>query len=513
MPNQIHLIPFQVPEAEALRDAIVSELPKPNPRGRLLVCPAGTGKTYALMWAVAEAFKLFPSPEDSIRLFDVLTLTRKSLKIQTARVAIKAGLTSSHVESTASMSKSFGTHFLKWEARMVNNQIEEIAIWDMALAPRVIIVDECQDIKNPDTVAYQVVAGFIQQGGLVILSSATPFTRLSETKATLLALRLCNDYNFKNVASNFSNGLALDEFHPSSMTRLREYLDERGLRLEFKNIKFPHRVFNKVRLIEFESEDHRKFYQEAYERFKEECVRANRGTPEGVRAIWVAMLKFQQAAEMIRAGRLAKVAFESNVENNKQPIIITKFLDTGEIIHKMLVEKFKINPENISVIRGGQSEKLRQRMIDRFQEGINQYCICTGKSGGAGVSLHHDRKNGLTKPRHLIIPVAWSAIDVVQWLGRAHRITSISTTFQDIVLYKDTIEEEKVKPRLEIKLKSLKEIVSRKETWLDAFMEVSEEERAAIERELINESAETDEDGNMFVDTLPLGALEGEDGI
>jgi hypothetical protein len=137
------------------------------------------------------------------------------------------------------MSKSFGTHFLKWEARMVNNQIEEIAIWDMALAPRVIIVDECQDIKNPDTVAYQVVAGFIQQGGLVSYLLPPPFTRLSETKATLLALRLCNDYNFKNVASNFSNGLALDEFHPSSMTRLREYLDERGLRLEFKNIKFP----------------------------------------------------------------------------------------------------------------------------------------------------------------------------------------------------------------------------------------------------------------------------------
>lgn len=164
---------------------------------------------------------------------------------------------------------------------------------------------------------------------------------------------------------------------------------------------------------------------------------------------------------------------------------------------------------------GIQSKSQRQENIDKFQSGKSHYCLFTLKAGGVGLSLHHtdelcndwdrsvegfdiwygkiceynlrcDPKNKVlqgkirrkpnnfaveedipyvyTKQRVLFGAPTYSAIELVQMLGRCPRLTSLSETPQSIVFYRGTIEES-VNAIVSFKLRCLKKVVRSNEAW------------------------------------------------
>lgn len=133
---------------------------------------------------------------------------------------------------------------------------------------------------------------------------------------------------------------------------------------------------------------------------------------------------------------------------------------------------------------GTQSKPDRQKEIDRFQSGKSLYCMFTFKAGGVGLSLHHtdeqtkqkarrkknnwvvveDVPNIPTRPRVCFLAPTFSAIELVQGLGRCPRLTSFSDTTQVIVFYESSIEE-RVAEIVSQKLKCLKKVVRQKESW------------------------------------------------
>lgn len=137
---------------------------------------------------------------------------------------------------------------------------------------------------------------------------------------------------------------------------------------------------------------------------------------------------------------------------------------------------------------GIQSKVQRQAEIDRFQSGKSLYCLFTLKAGGVGLSLHHTdelterkvrrKKNNFaiveyipnipTRPRESYIAPTYSAIELVQSLGRAPRLTSLSNTNQLLVFYRGTVEE-RVAQIVNIKLRCLKEVVRTAESWEDVI--------------------------------------------
>jgi hypothetical protein len=134
-------------------------------------------------------------------------------------------------------------------------------------------------------------------------------------------------------------------------------------------------------------------------------------------------------------------------------------------VYKSLVD-LGLPKSRITHIVGGQSQSTREHQRQQFQKGEADVMLFTMRSGGVGISLHHD--NEKARPRHIIIPPTWSAIDLVQALGRGHRITSISDTTQDVIWYKNTIEE-KVCERVEAKLGCINASVGAKENWVNVF--------------------------------------------
>lgn len=179
---------------------------------------------------------------------------------------------------------------------------------------------------------------------------------------------------------------------------------------------------------------------------------------------------------------------------------------------------------------GPQDYEQRQVEIDRFQRGDSLYCLFNFKSGGVGLSLHHSdelttikcrRKPESnyayeedipaipTRPRVTFLAPTYSAIELVQGLGRAPRLTSLSDTAQIIVFYKGTIEAA-VAGAVSAKLRCLTKVVRQKESWEDVIIGGAKEKADHFEvkklAEAVDESA-ADGDDLFNVDNTE----EGED--
>ncbi len=172
---------------------------------------------------------------------------------------------------------------------------------------------------------------------------------------------------------------------------------------------------------------------------------------------------------------------------------------------------------------GPQDYEKRQEEIDRFQKGDSLYCLFNFKSGGVGLSLHHtdelttqkcrrkptsnfayeeDIPNIPTRPRVTFLAPTYSAIELVQGLGRAPRLTSLSDTSQIIVFYRGTIEVA-VAGAVSAKLRCLKKVVRQRESWEDVIIgkpkalaeNTTVDETEVVEEDMLGEEGE-DEDEN-----------------
>jgi len=188
---------------------------------------------------------------------------------------------------------------------------------------------------------------------------------------------------------------------------------------------------------------------------------------------------------------------------------------------------------------GGQDKEERQREIDKFQSGKTHYVIYTFKAGGVGLSLHHtdelcddwDRtvpgfdewfakinrlaphnrpapgkirrlKSGFaveedikfipTKQRETVMSVAYSGEDMVQSSGRVPRLTSLSDTEQNCLLYEGTVEVD-IAEVYSSKLLCLSKVVKQNESWVDLILNPSDRRRI-VEEHIKNDKAIDDDD-------------------
>jgi len=146
-----------------------------------------------------------------------------------------------------------------------------------------------------------------------------------------------------------------------------------------------------------------------------------------------------------------------------------------------IVKDEKLPPE---YRMGAQNAKQRQEEIDRFQRGDSLFCFFSFKAGGVGLSLHHTdeqtkekvrrKESGYafeedipkipTRQRVCFLTPTYSAMELVQGLGRCPRLTSLSDTPQIVLFFRDTIEE-RVAAVVSLKLRCLSKVVRQRESW------------------------------------------------
>ena len=161
------------------------------------------------------------------------------------------------------------------------------------------------------------------------------------------------------------------------------------------------------------------------------------------------MTKARRMAELLKVPTMVEM-IEDWYDEGISPVVFVNFTDTVEAIEKQLAKNSKFDGK-IARIVGGQSDKVRQNDIELFQSDVKRIMIANLAAGNAGVSLHDLNGN---HPRGSIISPSYSAINLLQALGRIHRAEGKTTCIQKVMFAAGTIEVEACK-RVQCKLNNL----------------------------------------------------------
>jgi len=551
------LRPYQERAAQQLYDGITNK----RKRGQLLLAPTGSGKTYIFGALLAKLVEDGFHRGRSLSPWPYVIVTKAPIVEQTKYVMReKFGLntvTDVQVINIEQLRANFGERFVRSKT-VVEGLGEEHFKWEWRaiVFPMLLLLDECQILKNTDSQQSQIIQGYndlVNEETYQVYSSATPFTRVVEAKCFAVATRKRTKYgilegaplvnsHFNDYAQAVTQGIAPDEYSPTACERLMKDLEDYVVQV--KNVRPQFDAVNTTQIISFQNDAERKFYQDAYDRYLAEKARIEGeqtlSASQTRMQILVQFLKFRQAAELCRAGHLARAMWDCVHNNNQAGVCAVNFKPTIIKIVKILVQEYGVHRDDISLIWGGgatgpskkqktkaaiqdndelaemlreagidlaslkledvedfkkeeldpayrlgvQSKKMRQEEIDRFQSGKAKYCIFTFKSGGVGLSLHHTdeftqekvrlKPSGFAVEEDIpLIPVrqrvcflapTYSALEMVQGLGRCPRLTSLSNTPQHIIFYRDTIEE-RVAEIVSVKLRCLRKVIRANEKW------------------------------------------------
>jgi superfamily II DNA or RNA helicase len=497
------LLPHQIKPTQALFDMLDS----PSKCGTVVIGATGCGKTIVMGMAIKQMQdkgKLVSNPDKPFQLHSVFVIAPTNVIIAHRRRFARLGLKNVEVITGDSLRASWGDMYIKWTTRIVGDRTEYDPVWISESMPDCILVDECQNFKNPNALRTKCLKAYAQQGGKLVFISATPAQKISETELISIACGLAHtDREFRDYSLQISNGDP-NANSPTAIKRWQEDLKAKNCWINISNVRYPFKPVIKNYLFDL-SPAKRPIYDNAYNVFLEKRLKAGKGRLEGIIAKWNAMREFRQVSELLRADEIANLGHHIQTHENRAIIIGSNFIPTLRSAWSHLID-LGVDKADISFLIGSQNQKDRQINIDKFQAGKSKYFLTTLKSGGTGLDLHHEVPESL--PRTVILPPTWSCYEMIQVLGRAQRITNLSAVHQFICWYKDTIEEE-VSERLEAKLSCVRELVERKDSFmLDIFNREADRDMT----DKLEEEDSSGEEGSPKEETESLFDLDLLDG-
>ena len=485
-------IPFQRTAALELADKLLKE------RGALLQAGTGVGKTYITAQALKQVIPTLLESEAPDTPFPVLWIGPAATMIQTQRVLKSYGIAQYVMTlsySALTSPKTGGAMFYQTRTEVTYGQEQIVYDWRECMLPRLVVFDECQALKNEESTRTAIARGLPDSVKRLFIS-ATPYQRVCEARTVMVGVGMRSQYNVlplsQGTAPSVMRSLATygntAAYSPKAMEKVKGVMQPYTVNV--KGIRFKHKAHTECVLINFQRSEERDAYNNAYNEYLEELFRLRGQTGHGILAArLVAMQKFRQKAEEIRSPIVAGRAHNA-IQEGSQVIIASNFKNMLRGAWQALTKRYGYDSERIGFVTGGQTAEQRQRHVDEFQAGKRDVMLLTMQAGGVGISLHHEQDEA--RPRHIILPPTWSAIDLIQCLGRSHRITSRSNTLQEVLWYRDTIEE-RVAAVVENKVKCINKAVSAKEQWASLFA-------PNVDDDLGNVDADTDSEVDYGLD-------------
>lgn len=189
--------------------------------------------------------------------------------------------------------------------------------------------------------------------------------------------------------------------------------------------------------------------QRVYDQMERELSMLEEHTKNYSEHFFAILMKARRHAELLKVPTIVQM-IEDYVSEGMSVAVFVNFTETIDAIDKRLKKQKKFD-NKISYIRGGQSTKVRQEEIDKFQSDESHVMLSNIFAAGVGISLHD--VNGL-RARSSIISPGFSAIAILQAFGRVWRQGGKSKSIQRVVFAAKTIEE-KACDRLRARLGNL----------------------------------------------------------
>lgn len=324
-----------------------------------------------------------------------------------------------------------------------------------------VILDEGHRCKGQDTTNSQMLISLVVQKYKVLVSSATAAVSPLDMKALGYLLQLHNLHDFADFcrlhgakwvgkwgALSFSMD---DPAAKKGMESLNNYLFKvlkcasRMTREDFGD-KFPE---SQIVADVFDMGSNERKIQRVYEDMERELARLEERCANYRDHIFAILMAARRNVELLKVPLFVEMV-EDLFDEGKSVVMFCNFDDTIEAINTRLQRSKKFR-DTVVFIRGGQSASAREQAINDFQSNRKRVALVNIAAGGVAISLHD--LNG-DHPRASVLSPNWSAIQMLQAVGRIWRQGGKTKSYQRIVYAADTIEEH-ICRRVQEKINSL----------------------------------------------------------
>ncbi|MBI4851024.1 MAG: DEAD/DEAH box helicase [Acidobacteria bacterium] len=356
-----------------------------------------------------------------------------------------------------------------------------------------IVLDEAQNIKNPDAKQTKAIRGLASQSRIAL--TGTPVeNRLSELWSIMEFL----NPGLLGSASNFSRQFStpIERYRDKEKATLLKQLTQpfilRRLKTDKKIIQdLPEKIEMKT-FCNLTSEQ-ASLYQAVVDEMMQKIEKSEEKSIERKGMVLATLMKLKQVCnhpvQMLqdgssvaeRSGKLARLEeiIEEVLESGDKVLCFSQFAEMGKMLKSHLQEKFGCE---ILFLQGATTKKARDKMVERFQSDNGpSIFILSLKAGGVGLNL--------TAAQHVIhFDRWWNPAVEAQATDRAFRIGQKKNVQVRKFVCIGTIEE-KIDLLIEQKKELANNIVGTGENWLTELSNSELRQLVALSKDAVSESA------------------------
>jgi len=323
-----------------------------------------------------------------------------------------------------------------------------------------IILDESHKCKGPSSLNAGLMIALKRQGYRVLLLSATQATNPLEMKAFGYTVNLhkladfnefCIDYGAQWVGKWGAQYFDSDDKEAQAKMKQCHHnlfdIQQISSRLtrDAMGSLFPE---NQIIVKAYDMGNADKI-QSRYDWMEDEISRLQERTENYAQHILAIIIKARREIELLKVPTILEMV-EDLYDEGKSVGVFVNFTDTIELINRRLSSNKKFK-DKLGLIYGGQSVKDRIQDVSDFNTDKKRIIIANCAAGGQSINLHDITGK---HPRATIINPNYSAIQLLQVLGRIHRQGGMSKCYQRILFAAGT-REEQICRRLNSKITNL----------------------------------------------------------
>lgn len=321
-----------------------------------------------------------------------------------------------------------------------------------------VIFDEAHKCRGYSSINSNLLIACANFKYKILMCSATFATTVLELKALGYVTQLHNGSNFtkfchsKGAEFNRFGGVSIDMSTPKALRGMLEIHEDlfvtqksaSRMTVDMFDGIFPD---NHVVAESYDMGSNTEKINAVYAQMQMELDRLDERASNYSSHIFAIIMEARRRTELLKVPSLVEQV-EDWFEEGISPVIFLNFTDSIAALESRLLKNDKLK-NLIGKIVGGQSDKQRQLDIDEFNSDVKRIMLVNMMAGNAGVSLHD--LNGKFPRSSILIP-SFSAINLIQALGRIARQGGLTKCFQKIIFTSNTIEEracERVQARLD----------------------------------------------------------------
>jgi hypothetical protein len=176
--------------------------------------------------------------------------------------------------------------------------------------------------------------------------------------------------------------------------------------------------------------------QAVYDEMEEEIASIEEQSENYSGHIFAVIMKARRRAEMLKIPLIHEM-IEDDYNEGKSIVTLLNFTESIIALNQRLSSQPRFQ-NKIGYIYGERSQKQRWQDEIDFQSDSKRILLCNLKAGGVSLSFHDLRGY---HPRTSILSPSFSAVDMMQALGRIHRQGGLTPCYQRIVFASGCIEE------------------------------------------------------------------------